>query len=86
MSDLGSRIHERLAAIVPMVTQVSHAEPGTWMPFDCVRQTFCRMLDRCTAIAGAQHQRFYVTVRSDRPMDLCVSIGIRVRCLGKLEK
>lgn len=89
MSDRGSQIHIGLAAIVRMVTQFSHAEPETGMPFDWARQTFCRMFDRCTAIAGVQHQRFYVTVKSDRPMDLCLDVavqGIRVRCLGKLEK
>lgn len=55
VSDLGSQIHVRLAAIVRMVTQFSHAEPETGMPFEWARQTFCRMFDLCAAIAGVQH-------------------------------
>lgn len=88
-SDLGSQIHIRLTAIVRVVTQFSHAEPETGMPFDWARQTFCRMFDRCTAIARIQHQRFYVTVEPDRPVDLCFDMAVQeihVRCLGKLEK
>lgn len=72
-----------------MVTLFSHAEPEPGMPFDWARQTFCRMLNRCTAIAGVRHQRFCITVKSDQPMDLCLDMavqGIHFRCFGKLEK
>jgi hypothetical protein len=88
-SDLGSQIHIRLTAVVPMPPQFVHAEPKTGMPLDGARQAFCRGFDRCTAITGVQHQRFHVPVESDRPMDLCLDVvvqEIRVRHLGKFEK
>lgn len=88
-SDRGSQVHVRLAAIVRMTTQVSNAEPETGMPLDWARQAFCFVLDRRTAIAGTQHQRFHVTVKPDRPVDLCLYVtvqGICVRCLGELDQ
>ncbi len=89
MSDLGSNIYVHLTAIVRTVPQFSLAEPETGMPFNWARQTFCRMFDLCTAIAGVQHQRFHITVKPDRPMDLGLDVavqGIHVRFLGELDK